>query len=61
MQSPIPPGQALTKLGSASNDIGLNVPVVKYGPTGPAMTNKLARAGGFTPRVAYEKESVHDD
>ena len=50
--SPIPPGHALTKPGSASNDIGLKVPVEKYGPTGLVITNKQARAGGLTPRVA---------
>ena len=51
LHSPIPPGHALTNLGSASNETGLKVPVVKYGPTGPVMTNKEARAGGFTPKV----------
>ena len=52
LHSPIPPGHALTNLGSANSDIGLKVPVEKYGPTGPVITNKQARAGGFTPRVA---------
>ena len=49
--SPIPPGHDLTKFGSASNEIGLKVPVEKYGPTGPVITKSMALSGGLTPRV----------
>lgn len=51
LESPHPPGQALTYDGSASRATGLNVPVLKYGPTGDKITYKRAEEDLFTPRV----------
>jgi len=51
LESPQPPGQALTKEGSAKRATGLNVPVLKYGPTGDKMTYNRAEEDLFTPRV----------
>lgn len=51
LESPQPPGQALTKEGSANRATGLNVPVLKYGPTGDKTTYNRAEDDLFTPRV----------
>ena len=51
LESPQPPGQALTYDGSARRATGLNVPVLKYGPTGDRITYKRAEEDLFTPRV----------
>jgi len=51
LQSPQPPGQALTNDGSAKRATGQNVPVLKYGPTGDKITYKRADEDLFTPSV----------
>ena len=51
LKSPQPPGQALTNAGSARRATGLNVPVLKYGPTGDKITYKRADVGLVTPRA----------
>ena len=49
LESPPPPGQALTYFGSAINDTGF-IPVGKYGPTGDAITYRRAVLDVATPR-----------
>lgn len=50
-ESPQPPGQALTNDGSAKRATGLNVPVLKYGPTGDKITYNRADKDLLTPRA----------
>ena len=49
--SPTPPGQDLIYFSSANKETGLNVPDLKYGPTGQVMINSMADDGALTPRL----------
>lgn len=55
-ESPQPPGQALTNDGSARSATGLNVPVLKYGPTGDKITYNRADKDLLTPRAGWKRE-----
>jgi hypothetical protein len=54
LDSPTPPFQARIKAGSAYNDIGLKVPLGKYGPTGPIIQYSRAVLLLLTPRNGYK-------
>ena len=55
LESPPPPGQALTYFGSAISDTGF-IPVGKYGPTGDAITYRSAVLDVATPREGWKLE-----
>ena len=53
LTSPTPPGHDLMYFSSASNETGLNVPDLKYGPTGHVTINRRADVGVLTPRLCW--------
>jgi len=52
LAAPFPPGQERTNCGSQYKETGLNVPVVKYGPTGHKRMKNNALVALETPKLA---------